>query len=373
MAMKTFRIALYPGDGIGVEVIEGAVKVLEAVQARCQQPTRSSTPESAQAGDEGFALTFDHIPWGADYWQRYGSVVPENFLEVLASYDAILMGALGDAARIPDHLTVAPLIKIRQTFDQYAAVRPARLFPGVACPLRIADSEDIDLVVVRENSEGEYVDCGGRFKRGTNDEVANQTAIHTRKGVERIIRFAFDMAIDRRRHLTLVTKSNAMKYGFVLWDEVWEEVRKDYPSVTTEKQHVDAAAMNFVRQPHKLDVVVASNLFADILSDLAGGITGSLGLAPSGNINPTRDFPSLFEPVHGSAPDIAGKGIANPIGAVLSAAMMLEWLGRAQEAVDIRQAVELALERGQKTIDLGGHLNTIEMTDAIIDNLGVSA
>jgi len=368
--MKKYRIALYPGDGIGPEVIAQAVRVLDAVQLRIGEETKSPGSGTAELSNQSFSLEYDSIPWGADYWEEHGSVVPPDFLSILEGYDAILMGAVGDPARIPDHVTVAPLIAIRQTFDQYAAVRPARLYPGVPCPLGIADHEDIDLVVVRENSEGEYVDNGGRFKQGTQDEVATQTAVHTRKGIERILRFAFDLAAARRQHLTMVTKSNAMKYGFVLWDEVWEEVRQEYPSIATEKQHVDAAAMNFVRRPYELDVVVASNLFADILSDLAGGVTGSLGLAPSANINPDRTYPSLFEPVHGSAPDITGKGIANPIGAVLSAATMVEWLGESQAAAAMRQAVEATLVQGARTMDLGGSLTTVEMADAIISNLG---
>jgi tartrate dehydrogenase/decarboxylase/D-malate dehydrogenase len=354
--MKTYKIAIFPGDGIGPEVIAQAVRVLEATQT--------------QLG--GFVLEMTHLPWGADHWAETGHLAPTHFLEVLHSFDAILLGAMGDPARVPDHITLEPLIRIRQSFDQYACVRPSRLFSGVHTPLADKKSSDIDLLVLRENSEGEYVDSGGRFKVGRPEEFALQTAIHTRRGVERILRFGFELASTRRQHLTMVTKSNAQKYGFVLWDEVLEEMRLRYPSISVDKQHVDAAAMNFVRQPERFDVIVASNLFGDILSELAGIISGGLGMAPSANINPERDHPSMFEPVHGSAPDIAGKGIANPIGAILSAAMMLEWLGLPEAATAVRRAVEAALAQGAATSDLGGRLTTSQMTDAIIRNLGGS-
>jgi tartrate dehydrogenase/decarboxylase/D-malate dehydrogenase len=350
-SVKTYEIAIYPGDGIGLEVIEQAVRVLETVQAL----------------SGGFALKMTHLPWGANYWAETGRVVPPDFLQVLRPFDAILLGALGEPARIPDHITLEPLIRIRQSFGQYACVRPARLFPGVHSPL--GKSIDIDLVVIRENSEGEYVDCGGRFKVGEPEEFAVQTAIHTRRGIERILRFGFEMALTRRRHLTMITKSNAQKYGFVLWDEILEEMRQEFPSVSVDKQHVDAAAMNFVRSPGKFDVVVGSNLFGDILSELGGFMGGGLGLAPSANINPEREYPSMFEPVHGSAPDIAGQGIANPVAAILSAALMLDWLGLAEAATSVRRAVEVTLREGTGTPDLGGQLNTRQMTDLIIQNL----
>ncbi len=347
--MKTFKIAVYPGDGIGIEVTAEVVRVLEAVQ------------------DSTFAFDFTHIPWGAEYYHQHGRVTPPNYLEILRPFDAIYLGALGDPARIPDHITLVPIVEIRQHFDQYACVRPAKLLPGVPSPLKT--SEPIDLVVLRENSEGEYVSHGGRFKVGTPDEFATQTSIHTRKGVERILRFGFEMAHNRRQRLTMITKSNALKYGMVLWDDVLEGIQGDYPDVEVDKQHVDAAAMNFVRRPDYFDVVVASNLFGDILSDLGGMISGGLGLAPSANINPERQFPSMFESVHGSAPDIAGKGIANPIASILAAAMMLEWLHVTDAAESVRRAVEKALLAGAKTPDLGGTLTTHEMTDAILQHL----
>ncbi len=348
--MKAFDIALYPGDGIGSEVIEQAVRVLQAVQE--------------QAGN--FALKMTNLPWGASYWDETGQVVPPGFLDVLRGFDAILLGALGEPHRIPDHITLEPLIRIRQTFDQYACVRPARLFPGVRSPLAAPGAADVDLVVVRENSEGEYVNNGGRFKVGEPEEFALQTAVHTRRGIERILRYGFDLAMTRRRHLTLATKSNAQRYGFVLWDEILEEIRAEYPDIVTDKQHIDAAIMNFVRRPETFDVVVGSNLFGDILTDLGGLIGGGLGLAPSANINPERKAPSLFEPVHGSAPDIVGQGIANPVATILSAAMMLDWLELQEAASRIRQAVEGALAQGAGTPDLGGQLSTAEMADEII-------
>jgi tartrate dehydrogenase/decarboxylase/D-malate dehydrogenase len=260
-------------------------------------------------------------------------------------------------------------VTIRQRFDQYACVRPVRLYPGIKSVLAGKGSAEIDFVVIRENSEGEYVDSGSRFHVGQPDEFALQTAIHTRKGVERILRFGFEMARTRRRRLTMVTKSNAQRYAYVLWDEILEAIRGDYPDVKADKQHADACAMDFVRRPEKFDVVVASNLFGDLLTDLGGIIGGGLGLAPSTNTNPQRQFPSMFEPVHGSAPDIAGRGIANPIAAILSAAMMLDWLRQAAAAAQIRRAVEAALLSGAATPDLDGKLTTVQMADRIIKGL----
>jgi tartrate dehydrogenase/decarboxylase/D-malate dehydrogenase len=351
--MKYFKIAVYPGDGIGPEVVDQAVRVLKAVEQTAK----------------GFSLAMTRFPWGAAYCEQTGRAVPPDFLDVLRGFDAIVLGAVGWPSRFPDHITLDPLIRIRQTFDQYACVRPSRLLPGVRSPLAVPGASKVDLVVIRENSEGEYVNNGGRFKVGEPDEIAIQTAIHTRKGVERILRYGFDLARKRRRHLTMITKSNAQRYGFVLWDEVLEQLRGQYPDITTDKQHIDAAIMNFVRQPETFDVVVASNLFGDVLTDLGGLIGGGLGLAPSANINPERRFPSLFEPVHGSAPDIAGKGVANPVATILSTAMMLDWLGLEEGAGRIRQAVETTLARGAGTPDLGGKLNTVEMTDEIIRGL----
>jgi tartrate dehydrogenase/decarboxylase/D-malate dehydrogenase len=351
--METIRIAVYPGDGIGVEVTDQALRVLKAIEAE----------------QEDFRVALEQFAWGSNYYREHGVTAPQDFLEILGAFDAIFLGAIGDPARIPDHITLEPLIRIRQSFDQYACVRPARLFPGVRTPLAGRGPGDIDLVVIRENSEGEYVDNGGRFKRGRPEEFAVQTSLHTRKGIERVLRFGFDMARTRRKHLAMITKSNAQKYSFVLWDEIFEEMKPRFPDVETDKFHIDAAVMNFVRWPDRFDVVVASNLFGDILTDLSGCLVGGLGLAPSANINPERTYPSLFEPVHGSAPDIAGKGIANPTAAFLSLAMMLEWLGHRAPADTIRAGVEATLAAGELTADLGGALSTREFTDRVLSRL----
>src|SRR5262245_45279374 len=302
------------------------------------------------------------------YYDEHGRVAPEDFLTTLRGFDAIFLGAVGWPARLPDHVTLAPLIRLRQTFDLYACVRPARTFPGVPSPLRT--EQPIDLVVVRENSEGEYVDNGGVTARGTPDEVAIQSAVHTRRGVERILRFSFDLARTRRRRLTMITKSNAQRFAYVLWDTVLAELTGEYSDVATEKLHIDAATLELVRRPQTFDVIVGSNLFGDILSDLTGGITGSLGLNPSANLDPQRRAPSLFEPVHGSAPDIAGRGIANPTGALLSAGMMLEWLGEGTVATALREAIERALAAGHRTPDIGGSLTTAAMTAKIVEQVG---
>jgi tartrate dehydrogenase/decarboxylase/D-malate dehydrogenase len=384
-AVKTHRIALYPGDGIGTEVVDSTVAVLDAV-ARVSG---------------GFTLDYERFDWGMAHYDRTGRVAPEDFLETLRRFDAIFLGAVGWPARLPDHVTLTPLIRLRQAFDLYACVRPARTFPGVPGPLR--SEQPIDLVVVRENSEGEYIDNGGIVARDTPDEVAVQTAIHTRRGVERILRFSFELA--RERHaarvgpalaaaplrsgrdkrdgmpasggptktgpkLTMITKSNAQRYAYVLWDRVLVELAPQYADVAIDKLHIDAATLELVRRPHTFDVIVGSNLFGDILSDLTGGVTGSLGLNPSANLNPERKFPSLFEPVHGSAPDIAGQGIANPTGAILSGAMMLEWLGETAAAARVRAAVERALAAKNLTPDVGGKMKTSEITAAVVKELG---
>lgn len=350
--MTTYRIALYPGDGIGPEVLDEAVRVLDRVREL----------------DGGFALEYTRFPWGADFHQRTGHVAPPDFLEVLRPFDAVFLGALGDPARLPDHVTLDPLVRLRQGFDQYACVRPCRLLRGARRVL--ADDVPVDLVVVRENSEGEYAVCGGRIRHGRPEDIAIQTSVHTRRGVERILRFGFRLAQERRRRLTMITKSNALRYGMVLWDETLERLRPEFPDVTVDRAHADAAAMDFVRRPGRFDVVVASNLFGDILSDLGAVISGGIGLAPSANLNPERAFPSMFEPVHGSAPDIVGRGIANPIAAILSGAFLLEWLGQPQAAARVRQAVEAALAAGAKTPDLGGDLPTRALTDRVLAGLG---
>lgn len=351
-APRSYRLAIYPGDGIGPEVTTEAVKVLRRLE---------------ELGGPRFECT--ELPWGIEHWKQTGRVVPEDFLTVLRPFDAILLGAVGWPALVPDHLTLEPLVRIRQAFDQYACVRPAKLLPGVRSVLAGKGPEQIDLVVIRENSEGEYVDNGGRLKRGSPDEVAIQTALHTRKGVERILRYGFEMARKRRKRLTMATKSNAQRYSYVLWDEVLEELAPQYPDVESERQHCDALVMNFVRWPERFDVVVASNLFGDLLTDLGGVLGGGLGLAPSTNTNPERQFPSMFEPVHGSAPDIAGQGIANPVAAILSAAMLLDHLNEDAAAARVRRAVERALADGCHTADLGGKLTTQQMGAEIVQRL----
>jgi len=350
---QTLKIAVYPGDGIGPEVVDEALRVLAAVEK----------------SDGSFRLELTRLDWGVDHWRRHKTVVPDDFLEVLRPMDAILLGAVGWPALIPDHVTLAPLVKIRQTFDQYACVRPSKLYPGVKTVLAGKGPAEIDFVVIRENSEGEYVDNGGRLKRGTPDEVAVQTALHSRKGVERILRYGFDLARTRRKRLTMATKSNAQRHAYVLWDEVLEELQPQYRDVTAERQHCDALIMNLVRWPERFDVIVSSNLFGDLLTDLGGVIGGGLGLAPSTNTNPERLFPSMFEPVHGSAPDIAGKGIANPLAAILSAAMMLDHLQFPTAAKRIRSAVERTLADGKQTPDLGGKLTTEQMGQAVVSRL----
>jgi tartrate dehydrogenase/decarboxylase/D-malate dehydrogenase len=344
--MKSYDFPLYGGDGIGPDVSNEAIKAMNAV-----------------AKKNGFGLNLVEFPWGHRYWKENGKVVPDDYLKILMDYPVVFLGAIGDPANVPDHITIRPLIEMRQKFDQYACMRPARLFPGIHTPLAGRKPEDIDFVVIRENSEGEYIEAGGHFKIDTSDGIALQTAIHTRKGVERIIRFGFEVARKRpRKRLTLVTKSNALKFSMVFWDKVLEEVRTDYPDVTTDKYHVDAMCMALVQKPQHFDVLVCTNMFGDIISDLTGAIAGSIGLAPSSNLNPERRYPSLFEPVHGSAPDIAGKGIANPLAAIRSAAMMFDFLGEADASAMIESVVESCVTEGKiLTRDLGGNATTSEV------------
>jgi tartrate dehydrogenase/decarboxylase/D-malate dehydrogenase len=352
--LKTYRIALYPGDGIGPEVVDAAMTVVDA----------------AQRIVGGFRLDCERFDWGIGYYDRHGRVAPEDFLTTLRGFEAIFLGALGWPSRLPDNIGLLPIMQLRQAFDLYANVRPAQTFRGVPGPLRC--EEPIDLVVVRENSEGEYADNGGTLAAGTPNETAVQSAVHTRRGVERILRFAFQLARTRRRRLAMITKSNAMRHAYGLWDRLFLDIASEFSDVTVEKLYVDAATLHLVRRPHTFDVIVASNLFGDILSDLTGGIAGSLGLSPSANLDPERRYPSFFEPVHGSAPDIAGKGIANPTGAILSAAMMLDWLGQKRAADSLRKAVELAFVDGNLTKDLGGKMTTAEFTSAVAQRLETS-
>jgi tartrate dehydrogenase/decarboxylase / D-malate dehydrogenase len=349
--MSALRIAVIGGDGIGPEVIEQAVRVADA----------------AVAHHESATCEWNRLPWGSTFYKRTGRMMPEDGWGVLQLHDAILLGAVG-TQDVPDKITLhGLLLPMRRKFDQYVNVRPAYLYEGVQSPLRDKNPGSIDMVVYRENTEGEYAPVGGRLYEGAPQEIAVQTAVFTRRGCERIMRAAFEGACKRRKKVTSITKSNAQVYGMVLWDDVFKTVARDYSDVQTQSLLVDAAAMDFVRRPETFDVVVASNLFGDILTDLSAMITGSVGLAASANINPERVHPSMFEPVHGSAPDIAGKGIANPLAAILSAGMMLDHLGLAKAAASIRQAVAAVLKAGKpRTPDLGGTSTTVEVAAAVL-------
>lgn len=352
--MPTFSIAVIPGDGVGVEVVAEGRRVLQAAARR----------------ERNLTLRFTTFGWGSAYYRKHGRMMPADGLEVLRRFDAIYLGAVGDP-KIPDHVTLHGLLfPIRRHFDQYVNVRPAFLYAGAPTPLADKAPGSIDMLVIRENTEGEYADVGGRLVRGAEAEVAIQANVFTRHGTERIIRYAFEQARARRKHLTSVTKSNALAHSMVFWDEVFRRVAAEFPDVRTASMLVDAACMNLVRRPEAFDVVVASNLFGDILTDLSAAVVGGMGLAPAANLNPTRQFPSMFEPVHGSAPDIAGKGIVNPIAAILTGAMLLEFLGARRAARRIQKAVAAVLEEGAvRTPDLGGRARTTEMTAAILGRL----
>ncbi len=350
--MRQYRIAAIPGDGIGTEVIEAGVEVIQALAAR----------------DGGFELAIENFDWGTDYYLKHGKMMPEDGLEALKPLDAIYFGSAGDP-RVPDHISLWGLrLAICQPFDQYANVRPSRLLPGIDGPLKGVAPEDLDWVIVRENTEGEYAGAGGRVHRGHPEEVGMDVTIFTRTGVERIQRFALELARARpAKHLTLVTKSNAQRHGMVMWDDVFEEIRGDYPDLEIDKMLVDAMTTRMVLNPKSIDVVVATNLHADVLSDLAAALSGSMGIAPTGNLNPERKYPSMFEPIHGSAFDIMGKGVANPIGAFWSASMMLEHIGEPKAAATLMSAIETFAARGETMPrDLGGEAGTREVTDAII-------
>ncbi|HEU0163521.1 MAG TPA: tartrate dehydrogenase [Thermomicrobiales bacterium] len=357
MSARTFRIAVIPGDGIGQEVVPIGLRVLEQL--------------AAQSNGE-LAFECESFPWGCEYYLATGRMMDEDGLARLEGFDAIYFGAVGWPG-VPDHISLWGLrLAICQGFDQYACVRPVQLLPGISSPLRNASEETIDWVVVRENSEGEYAGVGGRnlASRGAGAEVAVQAALFTEKGCERIIRYAFDLARTRKRKkVTSVTKSNAQQYGMTLWDDVFARVSTDYPDVETEQWLVDAMAARFVLRPDSLEVVVASNLFGDILSDLGSALAGSMGIAASANIDPERRKPSMFEPVHGSAPDIAGKGIANPIAAIWTVQLMLEHLELSAEAEAVSQAIRATTGSGVLTPDLGGTATTAEVGDAVIAHL----
>ncbi|MFJ5429328.1 tartrate dehydrogenase [Pectobacterium actinidiae] len=349
--MSHYNIAAIPADGIGTEVIAAGVSVLESLQKKFNKLT----------------FSFEHFDWGSDYYKKYGVMMPADGLEKLKTFDAIYFGAVG-APDVPDHITLWGLrLPICQGFDQYANVRPTKILPGIQSPLRNVGPGDLDWVIVRENSEGEYSGHGGRAHKGLPEEVGTEVAIFTRIGVTRIMRYAFKLAQSRpRKLLTVVTKSNAQRHGMVMWDEIAAEVAKEFPDVTWDKMLVDAMTVRMTLHPHTLDTIVATNLHADILSDLAGALAGSLGVAPTANIDPERRFPSMFEPIHGSAFDITGKGIANPVASFWTAAQMLEHLGESDAAVALMQAVEQVSANGIKTPDVGGKATTIEVTNAVI-------
>jgi tartrate dehydrogenase/decarboxylase/D-malate dehydrogenase len=348
--MAAFRIAVIGGDGIGPEVIDQAIRVLDAA-------IRADKAE----------FEWNRLPWNTAHYKKTGYMVPSDGWDTLRRHDAVFFGAVG-SPDVPDTVTVQGLIlPMRRKFDQYVNLRPAYLFDGVQSPLRDKAPGSIDMLVYRENTEGEYAPIGGRLYEGMSEDIAVQTAVFTRRGCERIMRAAFEGARKRRNKVTSITKSNALGFSMVLWDDVFRTVRQDYPDVESNGLLVDAAAMDFVRRPEAFDVVVASNLFGDILTDLSAIVTGSMGLAASANINPGRKFPSMFEPVHGSAPDIAGKGIANPLAAILSGEMLLDHLGLSRSATAVRKAVAGVLKAGKpRTPDLGGNARTVEVADAVL-------
>ena len=353
--MPAFDIAVIAGDGVGVEVIPPAKRVLEVIGAR-----------------HDLRFNFQDFDWGSHHYFHHGRMMPADAIDRLRPFDAILLGAVGHP-EIPDHVTLnGLLLPIRRAFDQYANVRPAVLYRGVQSPLALRKGEQIDFVVVRENTEGEYAQVGGFVYHDQPDEVAIQTAVFTRRGIERIVRFAFELARRRngKKRVTSVTKSNAQGFSMVLWDRTFATVAGEFQDIATESLLVDAAAMNFIRRPESFDVVVGSNLFGDILSDISAIIIGSMGLAASANLDPLRRYPSMVEPVHGSAPDIAGKGVVNPLATILSASMMLDHLGVSEAAQEVERAVADVLAGGRvRTPDLGGHSTTTEVTDAVLEKL----
>ncbi len=350
---KTFRIAAIPGDGIGKEVMPEGLRVLESA-----------------AGRFGIDLQFKHIDWAScDYYAKTGQMMPDDWKAQLEGMDAIYFGAVGWPATVPDHVSLwGSLLKFRREFDQYINLRPVRLFDGVPCPLAGRKAGDIDFFVVRENTEGEYTNLGGVMFEGTEREVVVQESVFSRFGADRVLKYAFELALSRpRKHLTVATKSNGIAISMPWWDKRADAVHQAYPQVTVDKQHIDILSARFVLQPTRFDVVVASNLFGDILSDLGPACTGTIGLAPSANLNPERKFPSLFEPVHGSAPDIFGKNIANPVAMIWSGALMLDYLGQREAHDAIVNAIEQVLVDGPRTGDLGGRASTTDMGKAIAE------
>ncbi len=351
---KNYRIATIPGDGIGREVVPEGVRVLEAAAAKF-----------------GIAFDWDWIEWAScDYYQAHARMMPEDWFERICHHDAIFFGAVGCPSTVPDHVSLwGSLLQFRRRFDQYINLRPVRLMPGMRCPLAGRNPGDIDFVVVRENTEGEYSAIGGRMFEGSERELVVQETVMTRQGIDRVLKFAFELAGRRRGHLTSATKSNGIAITMPFWDERVKSMAAAHPGVRVDRYHIDILCAHFVQHPDWFDVVVGSNLFGDILSDLGPACTGTIGIAPSANINPERVYPSLFEPVHGSAPDIAGRGIANPLGQIWSGALMLEHLGHPEAAAAVVRAIEAVLASGPKTPDLGGTATTAEVGRAVADAL----
>jgi tartrate dehydrogenase/decarboxylase/D-malate dehydrogenase len=354
VTISDFRIALLPGDGIGPEVTESARALLDAIASL----------------DPALSFTTKEFPWNAEHYLATGAMMPSDGMATLAEFDAIFLGAIGDA-RVPDHVALRQLIfAIRQGFNQYVNLRPVKLLSGVTTPLLGRKPEDLDMIIVRENSEGEYAGLGGTIFPGSVDEVALQTSVFSRRGVERILRYAFDLARAEGRRLSSVSKGNALNFSGVLWDDLFTAISAEYPDVPSNNLLVDAAALHMVQHPEKFDVIVASNLFGDVLSDLGAALVGGLGFAASANLNPERTFPSMFEPVHGSAPDIAGQNVANPVATLWAVGMMLSHFGRPDWERAVIDAIEIVLVEGTiRTPDLGGRASTTEMTTAIVDAL----
>ncbi len=353
--MKTYNIAVIPGDGIGNEIIPEGIRALDAVAAQ-----------------EGFAISYTHFPWSATYYKETGAFMPDDGLNQLKAFDALYFGAIG-RPDVDDRLpAIRYTFRVRKHFQQYVNYRPVRLVPGVPGPLRNKTPEDVDFIILRENTEGEFSEIGNFVNPEEDSGFALQTSVFTRKGIERFAHYAFQLAQSRRGHLTNVTKSNTLIHSMVYWDDLFEAVSAGYPDVTYEKMYVDNAAASFILKPERFDVIATTNMIGDILSDLGGALMGSLGLGPSGNINPEKDYPSMFEPIHGSAPDIAGEGIANPISAIWSAALMLEHLGETTAAQKLEASIYAVLAAGKFTADLGGTARTTEIGDAIVSNLSTA-
>ena len=355
--MKSYNIAIIPGDGVGGEIAKEAVKIMDAV-----------------ADKYGFSVASEHFDWGCDYYLKHGMMMPDNMLDTLTNFDAIFLGCIGDASKVPDHISITLILTIRKGFDQYVNLRPIMLYPGVETPIRTATPATVDMVVIRENTEGEYSGIGGFFKAGTPDAFALQTGVFTHKGCERVIRYAFELARKRKKlgntppvgMVTNCTKSNALNYSMVFWDSVYQEVAQANPDIKTDTAMVDATTMWFIKNPEHFDVVVASNLFGDIITDLGAMLQGGMGFAAGGNINPEKKYPSMYEPIHGSAPKYAGKAVINPIATIESIRMMWEHLGEEEAARDIQDAVANVLASGQaRTRDMGGTHKTHEVGDAV--------